>query len=307
MKGVYNGIRIVDGESTENRIMATSKSQHDQTSADLARVGQTVARKYRVLDVLRSSSVGTTFLAEPNEGTRAKRVALKVISADLSGDSRYRERFIQEARAASLVVNRYVVVPKDVGSTEDDRLYCAMDYWKGQTLAGVLDEEGWLPIRSALRVVRKVLRGVEAAHAAGMTHRDVNPSRIMIVNTTNRSRSVRVLGFGIARRPGAAAAEYAAPELLSGSEASAATDLYSIGAVMYESLTGVTPQRGSGSPPSPEEFRPEVQEHEGLTAVVMKAIEPDPEKRVESASRFAYEIQRVLNRHRLEGEGRSEP
>lgn len=275
--------------------MATSKSQHAQASADLAKVGQTVARKYRVLEVLHSSNIGTTFVAEPNEGPPGTRVAIKIISEDLSGDHRYRERFIDEANAASQVDNKYLVTPNDVGSTEEERLYCATNFWPGQTLAKDLDEKGWLPAGHALRVVRKVLRGIEAAHAAGMTHGDVTPARVMLVSTTNGNRSVRMLGLGIARKDGSAAAKYAAPELLAGYSASTATDIYAVGAVLYETLTGVTPQGGSEPPPSPEEFLPEIRGHEELATVVMKAIDPDPESRIKSASRFVYEIQRALN------------
>ncbi len=294
------------------------RSSRNASNPDVALIGSTIAGKYRAVRLLGRGNFGAVYLVELTDGMVGQNLALKILPEEISHDPFYREQFISEIRIAMKLVNKYIVQIRDVGSTEDGRLYYTMDFCNGHTLTSILKREGTVAIRHALRLARKVLRALESAHELGIVHRDIKPANIMLV-TVDGNRSVRVLDFGVAHELGGQSMErrawlgtpsYMPPEQFSGENIGFHTDTYAVGVVLYETITGVRPYPGTGAeemqrlfetftPRPPEVFRPELSEFPGLSRLLMKAIALDPADRFTTARKFVEAIQRVLH-----GQGR---
>ena len=173
-------------------------------------------------------------------------VALKVLRAELSADETFRRRFVHEARAAGEVRHKHLVPITDAGEAEG-RPYLAVAFVRGRTLEARLDEEGPLPIEDIVRVVAHVASGLDALHAGGIVHRDVKPSNVII----DEAGSANLTDFGLAKgraytvltKPGMVMGtlDYLAPEMLRGSEATGASDIYALGCVTFECTAGRAP------------------------------------------------------------------
>jgi serine/threonine-protein kinase len=178
-----------------------------------------------------------------------RRVALKVMHADLARDEDFVNRFIGEAKSVARLSHPNVVSVYDQGS-DGHYLYLAMEYLPGRTLRDLLDERGWFEPREALRIMVPLLSGLAAAHAAGIIHRDVKPENVLIAPDGH----LKVVDFGLARaltvssqtRTGLiiGTVAYLAPEQVSGTGADTRTDVYAAGIVLFELLTGAKPHTG---------------------------------------------------------------
>jgi serine/threonine-protein kinase len=285
-----------------------------------ALIGQVVAGKYRVIDLLGQGGFGSVFLVEMMSGIVGERLAMKLLPHEFGRSAVLREQFLNEIRVAMKMVDRYIVQIRDVGVTEEGQLYYTMDHVSGKPLSQILKEEKQLAVGRTLRIVLRVLRALETAHAAGIIHRDLKPANIMVEAKGSRE-SVRVLDFGIATAISAddAGAEnlvklkgfagspyYMPPEQFLGTEMGFYTDLYSVGVILYECVTGEKPYGGAtaqevynnikrGPPVPAEELAPAVQEHPGLAAVISRALERNPQKRFQSARAFFGEVQALLS------------
>jgi serine/threonine protein kinase len=211
------------------------------TSEDLqpgSRVGP-----YRIVEPLGEGAVGIVFEAvrEPEGET----VALKVLRPELSTDETFRQRFVHEARAAGEVRHPYLVPIVDAGEV-DSRSYLAVSFVRGRTLEARL-RDGTLSMQGLVRLIAHLGSALDALHAAGLVHRDVKPSNVMI----DEGGSAMLTDFGLAKgraytvltRPGMVMGtlDYLAPELIRGEEATPATDLYALGGVAYEAVSGRPP------------------------------------------------------------------
>ena len=199
---------------------------------------------YRLEERLGEGGMGVVFRAvrEP-EGDE---VALKVLRAELSADETFRRRFVHEARAAGEVRHKHLVPITDAGEAEG-RPYLAVAFVRGRTLEARLAEDGPLAIEDLVRVVAHVASGLDALHAGGIVHRDVKPSNVIIDETG----SANLTDFGLAKgraytvltKPGMVMGtlDYLAPEMLRGSEATGASDIYALGCVTFECIAGLAP------------------------------------------------------------------
>jgi hypothetical protein len=282
---------------------------------DYSLIGSTIADKYKVLDVLGQGGFGTVYLVEITAGMVGERLALKLLPEELSSLPAFRGQFLNEIRLAMRVVDRYIVQIRDVGSTEDGRLYYTMDLSPGLTLAQVIRNEGRLAVTRACLVVLNVLRALQTAHAAGIIHLDLKPANIM-VESQGGKETVRVLDFGIAtaviaqgekRKGFAGSPHYMPPEQFLGEEVGFATDLYSVGVILYECVTGQKPYPGSSPrevfnnlksrpPVLPEALAPEVASYPGLSELILKAMERNPERRFQSAKALFDALNEILLR-----------
>jgi serine/threonine protein kinase len=243
--------------------------------------------------------MATVELAEDTQLGRL--VAVKRLFASLAGDAIFQERFLREARMAAALAHPNLVAVYDVG-TDDGLPYIVMEYVEGETLAELMARAGPVSPDRAVELLVQVCAGLEHAHAAGLVHRDIKPQNLLV----RTDGVVKVADFGIARtlqgtqltQVGTVlgTAAYLAPEQAAGERVMAAADIYSLGAVAYELLTGRTPyefeslaelalKQREAPPPIPEA-------PPGLERAVLRALAFRPQDRPESATAFARELAR---------------
>jgi serine/threonine-protein kinase len=216
-------------------------------------VGSTVAGKYRVSRLLGAGGMGAVYEAEHVE--LGKRVAIKVIRPTFAASEEISERFRREARAASLVESDGIVQVFDVGQDAAAGLYMVMELLQGEDLSVRLAREPRLPAPLAVGIAIQAARALAKAHAAGVIHRDLKPANLFLVEAEDGSLRVKVLDFGISKltrdqpeasgngaltRTGAVlgTAQYMSPEQAQGLPVDARTDVWSLGAVLFEALAG---------------------------------------------------------------------
>ena len=208
-------------------------------------VGTLVDGRYLIQSRLASGGMSTVYVATDRRLERD--VALKVLHPHMTGDPQFLDRLGREAKAAARLSHPHVVGVLDQG--EDDRVaYLVMEYIKGHTLRDVLKERGALPPRLALALIDPVVEGLGAAHDAGLIHRDIKPENVLIAEDGR----IKLGDFGLARAISTSTSTgaligtvaYLSPELVLGRQADARSDIYSVGIMLYEMITGRQPFDG---------------------------------------------------------------
>lgn len=208
--------------------------------------GRTVSH-FHVLEPLGNGGMGVVYRAEDTRLGRA--VALKLLLPHSSLDASAKARFLREAHAAAALDHPNLCTLYEVGESEDGRLFMAMALYSGETLMALLAREGPLPVSKALEIARQIAQGLGCAHAAGIVHRDLKPGNVMVLPDGR----VKILDFGIARSSDESLSAtgarlgtvpYMAPEQIEGRTADARADLWALGVVLYEMLTGQKPFAG---------------------------------------------------------------
>ena len=233
-----------------------------------------------------------------------RRVAIKVLSADLTQDDTAQRRFLKEARTTSALDHPNICTIYDISQTTDGLTYLVMAYYDGETLLNRIDRGG-LPIDEAIDLTVQVLTGLSRAHAAGIVHRDIKPANLML--TTDGT--VKILDFGVAMLAGSHAltetgdgavgtVAYMSPEQATGIVPDARADLWSTAVVLYEMLAGARPFRGDNllalaasictKPPAPLTASATV-----LNPVMARALEKDRDERYAAAEDFARDLRAV--------------
>jgi serine/threonine-protein kinase len=265
----------------------------------LAEIGQILGGRYRLIELLGQGGMATIYRAA--DTGLGRDVALKLLRSEYLRDPDFSSRFRQEAQAAASLSHPNVVTVYDYGE-DPSGPFIVMELVDGEDLATILRRSGALPARQAARIAAGVARALAAAHASGIVHRDVKPGNVLI----GRDGRVKVVDFGIARavaeaqltRPGTTlgSVHYFSPEQARGDPATAASDIYSLGIVLYEMLTGVRPWEGdsaasvalarlSGPVPDPASVRGTVPPE--LAATTRTALAREPADRFASASAMA--------------------
>src|SRR5438105_1414395 len=269
-------------------------------------VGEIVAGRYELEELVGSGGMSSVFKAR--DTLLERRVALKVLHPHFTDDDQYVERFRREARAVASLSHPNIVTILDRGEDEG-RQFIVFELVEGRTLKEVLDEEGRLPVARALEIAIQVARGLAFAHEHGLVHRDVKPQNVIL----NGDGRAKVTDFGIARsldvqgvtQSGAVlgTSNYIAPEQASGQPVDRTTDVYSLGVVLFELLTGEVPFPGesfvavamrhvSEPPPNVLDVRPEVPAR--VAHAVGRALQKDPAARFPTMDAFAAELQACL-------------
>ncbi len=243
------------------------------------------------------------------DGKLGRTVALKFLPPQWSHDEGAKQRFMREAQAASATNHRNICVIHDIDRTDDGRLFIVMAYYEGQTLKQKL-EHGAPPIGDALEIATEVAEGLAKAHAQGVVHRDIKPGNLIVSDD-----GVKILDFGLAKFadalqltiPGSTigTSGYMSPEQARGEEADARSDVWALGVVMYEMLTGEVPFKGAypeaifyaiKTEPVPPLRAPGRDIPETVETIVMRALEKDPDKRYQAARELVRDLRLLLGR-----------
>lgn len=212
-------------------------------------IGSTL-ENYEVESLLGEGGMGSVYLATDN--LLGRKVAIKNLKGHLTGDSTFRERFMNEARILARLSHPNIAMLYNYLQKGDDS-YMIMEYVQGRSIDALIRTHRALPYTLAVPVIYQALEGLQHAHRRNVLHRDLKPANLMITDDAH----VKIMDFGIARMAGDArqltrvksvigTLEYIAPELIDGKEPSAASDIYAMGIMLYEMLTGVLPFSGSG-------------------------------------------------------------
>jgi serine/threonine protein kinase len=267
-----------------------------------------LADRYRLVRPIAAGGMGTVW--EAHDVLLDRPVALKSMAEALASDAEFVERFRREARAAGRLTHPNLARVYDYGD-DGGTPFLVMELIDGETLHDRIAREGPLPVADAVRIARSIAAGLEAAHRAGIVHRDVKPANVML----DRTGGVKITDFGIASAAsstrlthgsGLGTATYASPEQVRGERVTAASDVYSLGVVTYEMLTGRPPFDGS----SPVAIALAHAEQEplpvraaapavpaGVAAAVERALAKDPRDRPVSAEAFAGELGQAMGTH----------
>jgi eukaryotic-like serine/threonine-protein kinase len=267
---------------------------------------EVIGGRYTLLDVLGAGGMAKVYLA--HDSVLDRDVALKVMREEYSDDEGFVERFRREAKNAASLTHPSIVQIYDQGRSEDGSYYIAMEYVPGGTLKERIADEGPLDPGEAAGIASQVAEALRAAHERGIVHRDIKPHNVLM----NASGETKVADFGIARAASSrtitetdlmlGTAAYMSPEQIGGERVDSATDLYSLGVVLYEMLTGELPyqaddpiatamQHLNRPPPHPRDANPAVPEE--LDALTAKLLAKDPAARYASAAELAEDLRRV--------------
>ncbi|ABG05212.1 serine/threonine protein kinase [Rubrobacter xylanophilus DSM 9941] len=263
-----------------------------------------LGNRYRILRTLGKGGMGRVYLA--HDEVLDREVALKVLYRDLAEHEDFVERFKREARSAASLSHPNIVSVHDLGVTGDGSHFIAMEYVSGGTLEYLLKREGFLPPERARRIAAQIASALGAAHERGVIHRDVKPQNVLLTG----SGDAKVADFGIARAAALTTltgtgfvlgtARYISPEQARGEPVGPPSDLYSLGIVLYEMLTGEVPfdaetpiglamKHMSDVPRPPKEANPAVPDD--LNDLVMRLLSKAPEERPKDASALIDELE----------------
>ena len=258
-------------------------------------IGQAVSH-YQILEYLGGGGMGVVYKAED---TRLKRtVALKFLPPELTRDPEAKQRFIHEARAASALDHPNICNVHDIGETDDGQMFIVMACYEGESLKKRI-ERGPLPVGDTVDIAIQIVKGLANAHEHGIVHRDIKPANILVT----RDGTVKIVDFGIVKLTGTAmlsktgstvgTVAYMSPEQARGDVVDHRTDLWSLGVVIYELLTGRLPFRGEheqaliysilNEDPKPLESLPG-DSSVGLDLAVKKMLQKDPDCRPQEAT-----------------------
>ena len=278
-------------------------------------IGSYLDARYQVRRLIGEGGMGLVYEAEHTEIGR--RVAVKVLHAAYTRHAEVVARFRAEARAATRIGHPHIVEVLDSGTTVEGAVYFVMEFLAGQDLSAVINKEGPQPQRRAIAIGREICQALAAAHRAGIVHRDMKPENVFLIEREGHKDFVKVLDFGIAKtleqttekqgrltQPGMAMGtpEYMAPEQAAGQPTDLRADIYSVGAILYEMLSGKVPIEGANvmeiltkkatTEPLPVgQLRADVDRD--LERLVMRMLARSPEQRPQSMDEVAGELGRL--------------
>ncbi len=267
--------------------------------------GSIFAERYQIVEELGKGGMGKVYRALDKQLN--EEVALKLIKPEIGSDKRTVERFSNELKLARKIAHKNVGRMYELMEDKGTR-FITMEYVSGQDLRGLIRQSGQLAIGTTINIAKQVCEGLAEAHNLGVVHRDLKPSNVMIDKVGN----VRIMDFGIARSvegkgitgPGVmiGTPEYMSPEQVEGKETDQRSDIYSLGVILYEMVTGRVPFEGDTAltiavkhkteePKDPRELNTQLSED--LSRVILKCLDKDKDKRYQSAGEVRSELTNI--------------
>src|ERR671924_341892 len=271
--------------------------------------------RYRILRKLGTGGMANVYLAE--DEVLGRRVAIKILNDRHAGDDQFVERFRREAKNAASLSHPNIVSIYDRGEAEGT-YYIAMEYLDGRSLKELIVARGPAPVNVAIDYARQILAAIRFAHRHGIVHRDIKPHNVLV----DGEGRLKVTDFGIARAGASqmteagsiiGTAQYLSPEQAKGAPVDQTSDLYSLGVLLYELVTGTVPFTGSTPleiamkhlseiPAPPSHHQPDIPRE--LDKVVLRALAKDPDDRYQTADEMDADLARVERGLRVSDETR---
>lgn len=286
---------------------ALGLSSDRDSGASPPAVGAVLGR-YRLKRRLLAGLAGTLYVAQASDGAPVGSV---FVLADLRGAARERvDRCCQVARRAAQLGGAHVAAVAEVGQTSEGTVYVAREPLDGEDLGALLVRERRLEAGRAIPVALQLCRALGAAHAGGLVHGGLRPESVLLTTRAGQADFVKVVDFGLREHPGAlpagfSGADYRAPEQAAGAAPDARADVYALGALLYEMVTGAPVHPGPlarrEAPQSPRMFRPDLPE--SLERVILAALDPDPARRLGSMPAFEQALAQAARSDPREANG----
>ncbi len=292
--GFYRGL---------SSLYANTKAEPATPVTTEIEVGQVLDDRFEIMDTIHRSAMSTVFKGIDKETGNA--VAVKVPLMNLEADPAFYSRFEREEEIGKALDHPGIL--KIIPVEQKSRPYIVMEYVKGQTLDRLMQTVGVLPVSDTLKIASRICDALEYMHNHGVIHRDLKPANIMICD----DGSLRIMDFGIAKTeamrritfggfsPTMGTPDYMAPEQIKGKRGDQRTDIYSLGAILYEMFTGQVPFQGPnvyavmnarlvGDPQAPRKLNPQLSPE--IEEIILHAMERDPAKRYHSAAAMKTEL-----------------
>lgn len=280
-------------------------------------VGQVIGGRFHVTGVLGEGGMGIVYVGEQQMGSAVRKVAVKTLHSHLSKDANVLARFHRECGTVAQLEHPNTIKVYDFGATPDGTLYIAMEFVAGRALSEVIEKDGPLSTDRVVHILRQVCGALDEAHRLGIVHRDLKPENIILTDRAGETDFVKVLDFGIAARTESADAQkekkltqqgmvlgtppYMSPEQFTGKSLDARSDVYSLGIMAYEMLTGRLPfeadtpwqwatQHMTAQPIPIETIAPTLGVSPSVSAAIVRALSKEREQRQEGARAFFDEI-----------------
>ena len=283
------------------------------TTADL--LGAIVAERYHILKKLGEGGMGTVYLAEHVK--MGRKAALKVMNPGMNTDADAIARFNREAANASRLNHPNVCAIYDFGETSDGLIYLAMEFIEGESLTSLIEKNGYLAAPRAASIIHQAADALAVAHDYGIVHRDLKPDNIMIAKDRDGADVVKVVDFGIAKASSSDAQkvtktglvvgtpEYMSPEQLAGDKLDGRSDIYSLGLVAFNCLTGLLPfpsetaqeamiMRLTDLPKTLAEMKPDIAWPAELQTVMDRVLARDADERYQKSDEFGRDISKAV-------------
>jgi eukaryotic-like serine/threonine-protein kinase len=280
-------------------------------------IGQLIGGRYRVTGIIGEGGMGKVYVGEQQMGSTVRKVAIKTLHPHLSKDPSVLQRFHRECGTVAQLEHPNTIKFYDFGSTADGTLYIAMEFVAGRSLSETIEKEGALPPDRVVKIMRQVCGALDEAHQKGIIHRDLKPDNVVLTDQVGETDFVKVLDFGIAARSESADAQkeqkltqqgmvlgtppYMSPEQFTGKALDGRSDVYSLGVMVYEMLTGRLPfgadtpwqwatQHMTAQPISFEVSAPNKNLPGGMRDAILKALSKDRDQRQATARDFFGEL-----------------